>query len=61
MHKWLLLVVLQGKEFIADNKEAQAQTLATSVSAVNEDLQGVIDSLHTGALAMTKKVSNGSC
>jgi hypothetical protein len=43
---------LQGKEFIADNKEAQSTTLAANVSSVNEELRGIIDSLHTGELVL---------
>jgi hypothetical protein len=44
------LPCLQGKEFIADNKEAQSTTLAANMASVNEELRGIIDSLHTGEL-----------
>jgi hypothetical protein len=42
------LAWLQGKEFIADNKEAQSTTLAANVASVNEELRGIIGSLHAG-------------
>eukprot|EP00882_Tetradesmus_deserticola_P029870 GHRQ01033497.1.p1 GENE.GHRQ01033497.1~~GHRQ01033497.1.p1 ORF type:complete len:381 (+),score=198.64 GHRQ01033497.1:102-1244(+) len=42
------LQLTEGKEFIADNKESQSTTLTANVSSVNEELRGVIDSLHTG-------------
>lgn len=41
----------QGKEFIADHKEAQSTTLAANVASVNEELHGIIDSLHAGVVA----------
>ncbi len=48
----LLHLLLQGKEFIADHKEAQSATLGANVATVNEELQGIIASLHTGALLL---------
>jgi hypothetical protein len=42
--------MLQGLEFIADNKEEQSRTLLGNVASVNEELQGLAASLHTGAL-----------
>lgn len=40
--------VFQGLEFIADNKEEQSRTLLANVAAVNDELQGIVSSLHTG-------------
>lgn len=42
--------VFQGLEFIADNKEEQSKTLLANVAAVNDELQGIVSSLHTGRL-----------
>ena len=52
----ICLLFSQGKEFIADNKETQSQTLAANVANVNEELQGMIDSLHTGGQPLCSKV-----
>jgi hypothetical protein len=49
--------VLQGLEFIADNKEEQSRTLLGNVASVNDELQGNIASLHTGAFAATAATS----
>lgn len=46
--------VLQGLEFIADNKEEQSRTLLGNVASVNEELQGISASLHTGAMLVMK-------
>eukprot|EP00879_Flechtneria_rotunda_P022627 GHRR01023894.1.p1 GENE.GHRR01023894.1~~GHRR01023894.1.p1 ORF type:complete len:968 (+),score=348.72 GHRR01023894.1:492-3395(+) len=37
----------EGKEFIADHKEEELTTLNANVTALNEELQGIIASLHT--------------
>lgn len=42
--------LLQGLEFIADNKEEQCKTLLANVASVNEELQALMASLHTGVL-----------
>lgn len=47
------MLCLQGKEFIADNKESQSTTLAANVSSVNEELRGIIDSLHAGEMTVS--------
>lgn len=43
-----LCQLLQGLEFMADNKEEQSRTLQSNVASVNEELQGIVASLHTG-------------
>lgn len=45
---------MQSLEFIADNKEEQSRTLLGNVASVNEELQGISASLHTGALLVMK-------
>jgi hypothetical protein len=40
---------VQGLEFIADNKEEQSRTLLGNVASINDELQGLVASLHTGA------------
>jgi hypothetical protein len=40
--------VVQGLAFIADNKEEQSRTLMANVASVNEELEGIVASLHTG-------------
>jgi hypothetical protein len=47
-----LCCVLQGLEFIADNKEEQSRTLLGNVASVNDELQGIVASLHTGEVLL---------
>jgi hypothetical protein len=44
--------VLQGLGFIADNKEEQSRTLMANVASVNEELEGIVASLHTGTACL---------
>ena len=52
---------VQGLEFIADNKEQQSGTLLANVASVNDELQGLVASLHTGVAAIAPQSLAGCC